>query len=485
MPLSKGERLGSYVVLGPIGAGGMGEVYRAHDARLNREVAIKILPAAFATDHDRLTRFQRESKALAALSHSNILAIFDVGTSGEISFLVTELLLGQTLRARMQVGLLPRQSVIAYGAQIAKGLAAAHGKGIVHRDLKPENIFLTADNQVKILDFGLAKLAQSEEGDEETISWTNSAQTQGGGILGTPNYMSPELARRTAVDARSDIFSFGAILYEMLFGRMAFKRPSTVETMNAVLNEEPLGLSESNSDLPQGLQMILRRCLEKAPDRRFQCASDLAFAMETQAALSSPALTQKVPAAVQRDWRFYAVSALAAVVLSGVLISSRLKSSPPPAFQQLIFGRGFISSARFTPDGESVVYGAAFGGRAREMFLTRLDGRSSRHMGLPAADILGISKHGNMAISIGRHNYHNWMVVGTLGLASLSGGPARAILADVCDGDIAADGNSLAIVRCGGNVETLEFPIGKALFHTNGWIGSSPDITERRRRCFP
>ena len=295
--------------------------------------------------------------------------------------------------------------------------------------------------------------------------------------MGTPSYMSPELARGATPDARSDIFSFGVILYEMLFGRMAFKRDSVTETMTAVIHDEPVELATTHPHIPPGLENILRRCLEKTPERRFQCASDLALASETFAdSWTSPSSQKANPLQTGLPGGIAVAATLVAFALAGILIATRFFKPPIPTFRQLIFGRGFIGSARFTPDGESVVYGAAFGGRPREMFLTRLDGQSSRHMGLPPADILGISRNGQMAISLYRRNYYNWMVTGTLGLAPLSGGAPHALLRDVCDADIASDGASLAIVRCGGAPQTLEYPIGKILFQTDGWI-SHPRIS--------
>lgn len=476
MPLSNGERLGSYVVLGPIDSGGMGEVYRGRDTRLDREVAIKVLPKALADRAERLRWFERESKTLASLSHPNILAIFDAGTSGSVSYLVTELLHGQTLRETMRRGPLTRPKVAEYGSLIARGLAAAHAKNIVHCDLKPENIFITSDGQLKILDFGLAKPARPKIDGPASVSTTDKTVTTEV-IVGTASYMSPEHVRHTALDSRSDIFSLGSILYEMMFGATAFSRDSQIETMSAVLCDEPAKLTEPQSEIPAGWMNILRRCLEKDPERRFQCASDLAFAVEKLAEYSpSPVLRQWI----SKLWLGIAsVTALAALVAVGWWVPTHIiKTSPPPTFRQLIFGHGYIGSARFTPDGESVVYGAAFGGRPREMYLTRLDGQSSRHMGLPSADILGISQHGEMAISLGRRNFHNWMVKGILAVAPLSGGAPRAMLADVCDADITRDGKSLSIVRCGGITETLEFPIGNVLFRTNGWI-SVPRLSPR------
>ena len=470
MPLSNGERLGSYVVLHSINSGGMGEVYLGRDTRLDREVAIKILPEEFARQPDRLLWFERESKTLASLSHPNILAIFDVGTQGGTPYMVTELLHGQTLRLCLRKGALPRRIVVEYGMQTAKGLAAAHSKNIVHCDLKPENIFITSDNQLKILDFGLAQPAQSRTANTSSVAASEETTTTEL-VMGTASYMSPEHVKRGKVDTRSDIFSFGSILYELLFGEVAFLRSSKVETMNAVVNEEPAKLSNQGS-LPPGWGSILRRCLEKEPERRFQSASDLAFAIEKLAEQPIAPSTQKGFLTGGKRTGLIAILALVAVAWWA---ATYFRKPVDPTFRQLIFGRGYIESARFTPDGESVVYGAAFGG-PRQMYLARLDGQSSRHMGLPAADLLGISRRGEMAISLDRHNFYNWMTKGTLAVAPLSGGAPHALLADVCDGDIAPDGKNLAIVRCGGAMETLEFPIGNVLFKTSGWI-SAPRIS--------
>jgi eukaryotic-like serine/threonine-protein kinase len=473
MSLSNGERLGSYVVLGPINSGGMGEVYLGRDTRLDRQVAIKILPEAFVSHPDRLRWFERESKMLASLSHPNILAIFDVGTHGGIPYIVTELLHGQTLRECLRNGAVPRRTVVEYGTQTAKGLAAAHSKNIVHCDLKPENIFITSDNQLKILDFGLARPAQRTPRNEEAVCASVQTETTET-LIGTASYMSPERVKMGGVDARSDIFSLGSILYELLFGEVAFRRTSQVETMNAVLNDEPVKLAEQGLLFPPSWNSILRRCLEKNPERRFQSASDLAFVIEKLA--EQPITSFARRGIFARGQPVTGVIAMLLLLVAGWWAATRFRKPVDPTFRQLVFGRGYIGSARFTPDGESIVYGAAFGGRPRQMYLTRLDGQSSRHMGLPAADILGVSQHGEMAISLGRHNFYNWMAKGTLAVAPLSGGAPHALLEDVCDGDIAPDGKNLAIVRCGGTMETLEFPIGNVLFRTSGWI-SIPRIS--------
>ena len=281
MRLAPGMRMGPYEIIAAIGAGGMGEVYRANDTRLGREVAIKVLASGFSSDSDRLRRFEHEARAASALNHSNILAIYDVGIHDASPYLVSELLDGETLRSRMGGAALPVRKVVDYALQISHGLAAAHEKGIVHRDLKPENLFITKDGRVKILDFGLAKLTHPEIPNSPlTQSPTISHGTESGVILGTVVYMSPEQVRGRPADHRSDIFTFGAILYEMLAGKRPFQGDSTADIMGAILNQEPPEFSETERKVPPGLQRIVRHCLEKVPEERFQSARDLAFDLE-------------------------------------------------------------------------------------------------------------------------------------------------------------------------------------------------------------
>ena len=279
MPLSPRTIIDQYEILAPIGSGGMGEVYRARDSRLNREVAIKVLPQLFTTDPDRLRRFEQEARAAAALKHPNILVVYELGSYDRVPYLVSELLEGETLRERLRQGSLPLRKVIDYGTQIASGLAAAHEKGIVHRDLKPENLFLTKDGQVKILDFGLAKMMPGNEL-ATGLERGSADQTEPGYVMGTASYMSPEQVRGQAADHRSDIFAFSAILYEMLTGIRAFQKPTSAETMSAILNEDPLPVAQLAPNTPLALQRVLHRGLEKNAEQRFQSASDLAFALE-------------------------------------------------------------------------------------------------------------------------------------------------------------------------------------------------------------
>ncbi len=319
MALTSGTRLGPYEILGAIGAGGMGEVYRARDTKLHRDVAIKILPAALAADPAACTRFEREAQAVAALSHPNILGIFDVGIEHEVPFAVMELLDGATLREQLHDGAVGPRKALEYAQQMAAGLGAAHARGITHRDLKPENIFVTRDGQIKILDFGLAKIGPSVAASGPSMLATSPALTGVGTIVGTVGYMSPEQVRGRDVDHRSDIFSFGAILYELLAGHRAFTGDSAVETMNAILKDDPPELTGANAALPPALDRIVRRCLEKNPEERFQSARDVAFALDAVSTTRSDASLAGIPSVVAprrtaTAWRVGAIVAFGLAV---------------------------------------------------------------------------------------------------------------------------------------------------------------------------
>ncbi|HEY2018426.1 MAG TPA: serine/threonine-protein kinase, partial [Bryobacteraceae bacterium] len=300
MPLSVGTRLGPYEIQVPLGAGGMGEVYRARDSRLNRDVALKILPPSLAHDAERLRRFEQESRAVAALNHPSILAIFDVGQSDGTPYLVTELLEGESLRAILDRGPLPQGKVIHYGVQIADGLAVAHEKGIVHRDLKPENLFITRDGRAKILDFGLAKVAPKADG--KASPEVTSGATSAGMVMGTAGYMAPEQVRGELVDARTDIFALGAVLFEMLSGQRAFHRDTAAETMTAVLRDDVPEFSGSLVQIPPALDRIVRRCLEKDPAHRFQSARDLSFAMGVLSGGNSSSSGHRTAVVAKTSW---------------------------------------------------------------------------------------------------------------------------------------------------------------------------------------
>ncbi len=325
MPIAAGRRLGPYEVVSPLGAGGMGEVYRARDTRLGRDVALKILPTEYSLDGDRRRRFAREARAVAALSHPNILALHDVGSEDGVSYVVFEMLAGETLRHWLERGPVPTRKAVEWGVQICRGLTAAHACGIVHRDLKPENLAFAGDGTIRILDFGLARI--NEPADATGGETAETRTTTGAGILlGTAGYMAPEQARGRPADARSDIFSVGAILYEMVSGRRAFDGATNADTIAAVLHHDPPEMASSRSEaVPGGLERIVRRCLEKEPDDRFQTARDLAFALES---LSGSAPKGALPATTssRRQW---VLADAAALVLAAMATGALLWASRP------------------------------------------------------------------------------------------------------------------------------------------------------------
>ena len=322
MAIAPNTRLGSYEILSLIGAGGMGEVYRARDVRLEREVAVKVLPGGVATAAERLQRFAQEARATAALNHPNILAVFDIGTEDGVQYVVSELLEGETLRAVLERGALPPRKAIEYGAQIVRGLAAAHERHIVHRDLKPDNIFVTREGRVKILDFGLARIFQAVDPGDRTMTGGPGGGTTPGMVLGTTGYMSPEQVRGLAVDHRSDIFSFGAVLFEMLAGKRAFRGATPADTMSAILSGDPPELESGTRTMPPMLDRLVRRCLEKSPDERYQSARDIAFNLESLSTISTgesgsataPAAAVEAASSPARRWPGWALVAIALLV---------------------------------------------------------------------------------------------------------------------------------------------------------------------------
>lgn len=478
MALATGMKLGPYEVAGVIGAGGMGEVYRAHDPRLNREVAVKILPFALSSDPQRLRRFEEEARAAAALSHPNIIAVHDIGTQDGSPYIVSELLQGETLRVKLRSGPLAVRKAVDYAQQIARGLAAAHEKGIVHRDLKPENIIVTPDGRVKILDFGLAKLTRPEP-DEITAQSVRTLDSDAVSIVGTVGYMSPEQVRRRPTDARSDLFAFGAIFYEMLSGQRAFKGDTAADTLTAILTKDPPELTSPEMEIPTALERIVRHCLEKSTEERFQSASDIAFDLEL---LSSTPGTAAQPAQVARShrtkWALAAVFAAVALLATGVLAGRKMVAPPSvPSYQQLTYRRGTISSAKFTPDGQ-VVYSAAWEGDRPQVFTTSTESRGSASANIRDADVESISRAGELLLVMQRHLVFAFVRLGTLARSPLSGAAPRPILQNVQDADWSPDGDNIAVARYVNQRFRLEFPIGKVLYETDGWI-SYPRVSPK------
>jgi eukaryotic-like serine/threonine-protein kinase len=499
MALSSGTQLGPYEILSPLGAGGMGEVYRARDPRLGRDVAIKVLPTSASADPERLRRFEQEARAAGGLNHPNVLVIFDIGMHEGAPYIVSELLEGETLRERLRsegatvasssmgsgsaeaktgtpARALSQRKAVQHAIQISQGLAAAHEKGIVHRDLKPENIFITRDGHVKILDFGLAKLTQPVEvmGSQSALPTTPPA-TEPGLVMGTVGYMSPEQVRGQAADHRSDIFSFGVILYEMLSGRAAFRRETGAETMTAIMKEDPPELSDSHPGISPAVVRVVDYCLEKDSAARFQSARDLGFALEAVSGASgaTSAAQAAIPVAGKNRTVTIAIaSVLTLILIAGAYVIGKRQapSFQTPTFEPLTFRRGTISSARFVADGETVIYTAAWDGHPMEIFSSRIGSPEWRSLGLLNSVLLSLSSKGEMAVLVDCHRTGPWRVAGTLARAPVAGGAARQILENVEYADWAPDGEGLAVAREVEGSYQLEYPIGKVLYKTTGWV---------------
>jgi hypothetical protein len=461
MALSAGTRLGPYEILGPIGAGGMGEVYRARDTRLGRDVAVKVLPGELSHTPERLYRFEQEARLAGSLNHPNVLTLYDVGTHEGAPYLVTELLEGRSLREVLEAGPLPTRKGVEYAQQIARGLAAAHERGVVHRDLKPANLFVTKDGRVKILDFGLAKLTQADA--REAAGSQLSTDTAEGKVVGTVAYMAPEQVRGQAVDARSDIFAFGAVVYEMLSGRRVFVGDTPADTMTAILTKDPEELSRPGLEVPASLERIVRRCLEKEPAERFQSAKDVAFALEAESGTSRAAAA--IAGRPRKRWFMAAavgVPLLLAGVGIGLLYGRKLWERPLPKITQLTFRRGVVDRARFTPDGKTVVYSAFWDGNRPEIFTTRAESPESRSLGLPPARLMGVSPTGELAILLTPPGDRS-DGPGVLARVPLLGGEPRKVMDDVLAADWSPDGRQLAVIRRVEGEFQLEYPVGKVL----------------------
>jgi serine/threonine protein kinase/Tol biopolymer transport system component len=485
----------------------MGEVYRARDTRLQRDVAIKILPNSLSNDQDRLRRFEQEARAVAALNHPNLLTVFDVGTAsvdqtaGESGssapgpttspFIVSELLEGSTLRERLASGALRERKALDYAIQIANGLAAAHERGIVHRDLKPDNVFVTDDGRVKILDFGLAKLTEANSPD---VNLTLQSVTQAGVVLGTIGYMSPEQVRGKPADTRSDIFSFGVVLYEMLAGKRAFHGETAADVMSAILNQEPPELTATNREISPALDRIVHHCMEKSPQQRFQSAGDIAFHLGELSGIRTstaiPALAGPVAPETRSRWLMPGLGATAlALLLPATWFLSRATWHPePPKFVQLTFQQGRVDSARFLSDGQSIVCASRWGSDSTmALYTTRMDSQGMRPLGVQADALASISPTGELLVI---QNFQSvgpgYVRTGTLARLPVGGGAPRPILDSVQYADWAPDGKDFAVVRYvrERHVYTLEYPTGKVLYETPGWISDPRFSRDGKRLAF-
>lgn len=504
MSLTPGTNLGPYRIASLLGSGGMGEVYRAKDTRLGRDVAVKILPASFAADADRRARFEREAQAIASLSHPNVVAIFDTGIQESQAYVVMELLTGQTLRQRLSGSSSPSgtaateqassssaRSQTAHGLafrkaldiaiQVARGLGAAHAKGIIHRDLKPENVFLLDDGQVKILDFGLAR----QFGSHDTEA-TRTVATEPGVVMGTIGYMAPEQVRGLATDARTDVFAFGAVLYEMLSGRRAFQRDTAADTMTAILTQEPPEVSSTRVETPPALDRIVRHCLEKNASERFESARDVAFALEALSGATMSIPESRVPNATPTTthrWRWTTIAAVFMLVggAAGAGLAVRFQS---PGSQNIVFeARTFdsqsINTARFGPDGKTIIFSAAASGAIPSLYVVRPGESASQLIAGPGTELLSVSPSGELAVLTGAKNtYGHRVYSGTLGRMSMTGA-VRPWLEHVTEADWSPDGSTLAVIHVDQSTWRLEYPIGTTLYSiSRGYLSDlrvSPD----------
>jgi hypothetical protein len=457
MPLASGARLGAYEILGPLGAGGMGEVYRARDTRLGREVAIKVLPADVAADPERLARFEREAKAVSALSHPNIVTLHEVGTSEAGPYLVLECVEGQSLRGLIRAGPLPIRKLLDLGAQIAAGLAKAHAAGIVHRDLKPDNVMVTSDGFAKILDFGLARLVWPDEGlgaAAETATFVK--ETASGVILGTLGYLSPEQAAGKPADYRADQFAFGALLYEMATGVRPFKRDTVLDSLAATVRDEPERVRTKRADLPTPVAWLIERCLAKQPDDRYASTRDLAKDLaelrdrlsEISKAPVAEAL-QDTPQVGRSPWmrRAIALALVSAVVAATFVVARRTARPVLPSFRPLTFQHGVVTGARFSPDGRTVYYSAAYGEGPSRVYVTQLDRTESKLLDFaPPGFLLAVSSKNELALLLTSERFA-YGAAGTLVRVPAIGGTPRPVAENVTYADWTADGERLAIVR--------------------------------------
>jgi hypothetical protein len=460
MSIPAGTRLGPYEILSALGAGGMGEVYRARDTRLGREVAVKVLPPSVSADSDRLRRFEKEAQSASSLNHPNVVTVFDIGESDGIAYMAMELVDGRTLRELLAEGALPPKRLLGIAAQLADGLARAHGAGIVHRDLKPENVMVRKDGFVKILDFGLAKLTQVDAGEaDQSRSPTVTVATEAGVIMGTVGYMSPEQALGKTLDFRSDQFAVGSILYEMATGRRAFVRPSAPETLAAIIRDEPEPMAAAAPGTPTPLVWFTERCLAKDPEERYASTRDLARDLArlrdglSQSSVSGGAAAEGPAKTRRRRLLTWAAAGLAVAAAIAAAATWR-RVAEPPTFRALTFRRGAMGGARFVPEGQTVIYAASWQGNPMQLYTTRADSTDATTMQLPSADLLAVSSNGKMAIGLDRDGNH------VVAEVSLAGGAPRDLFEGDARVDYSPSGDRMVVCRDG----KLEFPPGKVLY---------------------
>ncbi|HET9155692.1 MAG TPA: protein kinase, partial [Myxococcaceae bacterium] len=489
MRLTTGSQLGAYEIKGFIGAGGMGEVYRARDGRLNRDVALKIVRTELSTDPEQLVRLQQEARLAAALSHANIVAVYDVGVHDGIFYVVSELLEGETLRERLAAARVPLSTALDWAVQLARGLGAAHELGVVHRDLKPENVFISRNGTLKLLDFGIAKcfLKPPASGGRSLLDPTlapDGGMTATGSILGTPGYMSPEQVRGEPVDIKSDVFSLGSILYELLSGQRAFPGESLFESGYAVLHRDPPPLPAT---VPEPIAHLVRKCLEKDPKQRLHSVQDLAIMLDgfrVDSLWPGSRVVGKAggPPVRRRRWLWFATAAGIAVGLlgSGLIVARRHPAARPrdatPTVRQLTFDRASIFAARFSPDGQSVLVSRSASAGPPEISSINLRRPRIRPIGVGDAQLLSVSRSGELAVAV--HPTFAWFDAGrgTLARAPSVGGSPREIALDVEYADWAPDGEHMAVARYSRERSRLEFPVGTVVYESSGFI-SHPRVS--------
>ena len=488
------QTIGHYFIISHLGTGGMGEVYLADDFRLNRKVALKLLPHKLTEHKDRLKRFKREAQAVSALNHPNIVTIHEFGTENGSNFIIAEFVDGLTLREKIASGNIPIGEALNIASQVASALSAAHEAGIVHRDIKPDNIMVRSDGLVKVLDFGLAKLTEKSNGIHTTDSNAPTRaqlKTNPGAVMGTVDYMSPEQTRGVEIDARTDIFSFGVVLYEMLAGQKPFTGDSPIEVLSAILKEEPLALSELAPKVGPALEKIVGICLEKKPERRFHSAHDLGFAIEALKTSSGSRLDTTMdfldPRRKRRSmkvtrerfgWLLAAGFALLAIGAGFYAWKLNGSQNQQRSFRQLNFRREAVFQAGFAPDGQTVVYSAATEGNTPEIFTLHPEFPAPQPVGARGMHLLAVSSKGDLAVLLNAKYIWHRMFSGTLARMPLVGGAPREILENVRQAAWSPDGSQLAIIREVDGKDRLEYPIGKILCEVSGYMSDlriSPD----------